>query len=191
MKTSFQLIGTLTLICLISGALLAFVNGATYERIAAVAEMRATAAAAKVLPPHESILDAVSLEHGGIQYRVRPAQTAEGQLAGFAVAFATSAGYGGEIRMMLGISPEGQTTGLVILPGHKETPGLGAKITEAGFLARFKDKSLANSIWKVRKDGGEIDEITAATVSSRAVTEAIQAAATTFAEHQAQLTGRQ
>ncbi|MFU8780341.1 MAG: RnfABCDGE type electron transport complex subunit G [Kiritimatiellia bacterium] len=190
MKTSFQLIGSLTIICVLSGALLAFVNGATYERIAAVAEIRTAAAAAKVLPPHETILDPVLLEHAGTTYRFLPAQTADGTLAGFAVAFATSAGYGGEIRMMLGIDPEGTTTGLVILPGHKETPGLGAKITETGFLARFSGKSLADTAWQVRKDGGEIDEITAATVSSRAVTDAIQAAATAFATHSATLTGR-
>ncbi len=189
MKTSFQLIGSLTVICLISGTLLAIVHGATAERIAAVAQMRTEAAAARVLPPHATVGDAIAVAHNNSTYHFRPARTEDGALAGFAIQMSTSAGYGGEIRLMLGISPDGQTTGLAILPGHKETPGLGAKITESEFLNRFKGKSLTGTNWHVRKDGGEIDEITAATISSRAITDTITAAAEAFTAHRAMILG--
>lgn len=189
MKTSLKLIGSLTAICVLSGALLAFVHGATAERIAAVANMRTAAAAANVLPPHDRIGDAIELEYAGINYTFRPAYREDDTPVGYAVQFATAAGYGGEIRMMLGIDTAGVTTGLVILSGHKETPGLGAKITEADFLAAFRNKPLKSTDWRIAKEGGVIDEITAATVSSRAVTDAIKAAAAAFAAHQNKLQG--
>jgi len=189
MKTSLQLIGSLTLICLLSGALLAFVYGATAERIAAVAQIRTEAAAAQVLPPHNTVEEPIEITHETNTYRFRPARKEDGTLAGFAIQLTTSAGYGGEIRMMLGIDPDGTTTGLVILPGHKETPGLGAKITEAGFLQRFQNKPLAGTNWQVSKDGGAIDEITAATISSCAVTDAIAAAARVFETHRTAIMG--
>ena len=189
MKHSLQLIGSLTVICVISGALLAFVYGATSERIAAVAQIRTEAAAAQVLPPHDAVQDPIAVTHENHTYLFRPARTAAGALAGFAIQLTTHAGYGGEIRMMLGIAPDGTTTGLAILPGHKETPGLGAKITETAFRKRFEDKSLASTNWQVRKDGGAIDEITAATISSRAVTDAIAAAARAFETHRATIMG--
>lgn len=180
MKTSLKLIGSLTAICIISGALLAFVYGATAERIEAVSQMRTAAAAAEVLPAHDRIADAIEVQHNNMMFLFRPAYREDGSAVGYAVQFATSAGYGGEIRMMLGIDTEGTTTGLAILSGHKETPGLGAKITESSFLQAFRDKPLTTTNWRVSKDGGEIDEITAATISSRAVAEAVQQAAAAF-----------
>ena len=184
MKTSLKLIGSLTLICILSGALLAFVHGATAQRIAEVSQMRTAAAAATVLPPHASMGELVEMEYDDIRYSIQPAYDADQQRIGYAIQFATEAGYGGEIRMMLGVDAEGRTTGLAILSGHKETPGLGAKITEEDFLSRFRSQPLSSTNWQIRKDGGIIDEITAATVSSRAVADAIQHAAAAFTSFQ-------
>lgn len=188
MKKSFQLIGALTAICLLSGALLAFVHGATKERIAAVAQARTDAAASDVLPTHAVVLAPIDVTHKNQTYRFRPAQKEDGSLAGFAIEMRSQAGYGGEIRMMLGIDATGTTTGLAILPGHKETPGLGAKITEDSFRKKFVNRSLLKTKWAVKKDGGEIDEITAATISSRAVSEAVASAAKAYAANQDKLT---
>ena len=180
MKNSLKLIGSLTGICILSGALLAFVYGATAERIEAVAQMRIAAAAAQVLPAHENVGEAIEVSHNDTDLLFRPAYLGDGKLVGYAIQFATSAGYGGTIRMMLGIDTQGKTTGLVILPGHSETPGLGAKITEDAFLQAFTGKLLTETNWRVTSDGGVIDSITAATVSSRAVAEAVLMAATAF-----------
>jgi electron transport complex protein RnfG len=187
MKNSFQLIGSLTVICLISGALLAFVHSATSEKIAEVAQARTDAAASDVLPPHASVLEPIDIVYENQTYRFRPANTEDGSLAGFAIEMRSQAGYGGEIRMMLGIDAKGHTTGLAILPGHKETPGLGAKITEPAFQNAFTNKPLLETKWAVVKDGGVIDEITAATISSRAVTEAVASAAKAFSANQDKL----
>ncbi len=187
MKDSLKLIGSLTAICIVSGALLAFVYDATAARIEAVAQMRIAAAAAQVLPAHDRIDDAIELEHNNRRYFFSPAYRNEKDLVGYAIQFSTSAGYGGEIRMMLGLDIDGMTTGLVILPGHTETPGLGAKITEESFLEAFRDRPITDTNWRVKKDGGDMDEITAATISSRAVADAVMQVAEAFEAHRSTL----
>ena len=84
-------------------------------------------------------------------------------------------GYGGPIPVLVALSMD--TTVLAIRPatpaeGLKETPGLGTKITEPEFTNQFKNKKPSQI--KLKKDGGEIDAITGATISSRGVVEAIQ-----------------
>jgi len=84
-------------------------------------------------------------------------------------------GYGGPIPVLVALSLD--TTVLAIRPatpaeGLKETPGLGTRITEPEFTHQFKNKKPSQI--KLKKDGGEIDAITGATISSRGVVEAIQ-----------------
>jgi len=79
-------------------------------------------------------------------------------------------GYGGPIPITVGLDRNGIITGIRIASaaeGLKETPGLGAKITEPAFTGQFIGKCAAAI--QIKKDGGEIDAITAATISSRAV----------------------
>jgi len=79
-------------------------------------------------------------------------------------------GYGGPIPITVGLDPDKSITAVRIAgpaEGLKETPGLGAKITESGFIKQFSGKSSREIA--IKKDGGEIDAITAATISSRAV----------------------
>ena len=59
---------------------------------------------------------------------------------------------------------------------HKETPGLGTKVSEDAFRSQFDGFNPKRRIFKVRQDGGKIDAVTAATISSRAVVDAIQRA---------------
>ena len=185
MKNSFQLIAALTGICLVSGVLLAFVHGATAARIEETARRRTEAAVEAVLPQHDRIQDPVEIVHAGQVFLFRSAWSGS-EWAGVAVETTTSAGYGGAIRLMLGIAADGTTSGLSIL-AHKETPGLGAKITDASFRALFVGRPVATTRWRVRKDGGEIDELTAATVSSRAVSDAVAAAIQAFDRNQAEI----
>jgi len=84
-------------------------------------------------------------------------------------------GYGGPIPITVGLDTEGVITGIRIASaaeGLVETPGLGAKITEPDFTDQFKDKCLADV--NLAQDGGEIQAITAATISSRAVSEGVK-----------------
>lgn len=85
-------------------------------------------------------------------------------------------GYGGPIPITVGLDPDGKIIGVRIASaaeGMKETPGLGAKITDNEFIDQFVGKTAPQV--PIKKDGGEIDAITAATISSRAVCEGIKA----------------
>ncbi len=178
MKQALSLILTLTLICIISGAVLAFVHAATAERIATAQQERTMEAVREVLPPHDTILEPSLLDTGASPIRCYIAEQ-DGDYAGAAIEVGTSAGYGGQIRLMVGLDAQAQTTGLVIL-AHKETPGLGAKIEDAAFRTNLIGRSAAETDWRVQKDGGEIQGITAATISSRAVTEAVDQAISAY-----------
>jgi electron transport complex protein RnfG len=81
-------------------------------------------------------------------------------------------GFSGEFPVMTGVDILGKIIDTYVLE-HKETPGLGSKMTEEGYKSQFKGKKLAGTKWQVKKDGGDIDAITAATISSRAFTASI------------------
>lgn len=88
--------------------------------------------------------------------------------SGVVVEVSTKDGYSGLITAVVGIQ-DGVLQNYSILT-HAETPGLGDKIAKEGpFKAQFSGKTLSGYIWKVKKDGGDVDAITAATISSRAV----------------------
>lgn len=93
-------------------------------------------------------------------------------------------GYGGPIPLMVGLDMEGKITGIRIASaaeGLKETPGLGVKIIEPDFREQFIGKTFDNVLLK--RDGGEIDAITAATISSRAVCNGIKQGIEKFASY--------
>ena len=99
-------------------------------------------------------------------------KTKENALKGIAVETSTEKGYSGKINIILSVSPECKIFNYKVLT-HSETPGLGDKITKKAFKQQFQGKSLDGFIWKVKKDGGSVDELTAATISSRAITDSI------------------
>lgn len=84
---------------------------------------------------------------------------------------ATGRGYSGKISVFVGIDPDYSIEGMEVL-SHTETPGLGNKITEEPFTEQFLGLD-ADEI-ALSRDGGKIDAITGATISSRAVTLAVQ-----------------
>jgi electron transport complex protein RnfG len=96
-----------------------------------------------------------------------------GNLIGYAF-LAKGRGYGGNIDVLVGLEDENTIKGVRIVK-HSETPGLGARITEEGFLSQFKNIGINDALLK--KEGGRIDAITGSTISSKAVTEAVYEAA--------------
>ena len=84
----------------------------------------------------------------------------------------THKGYNGEIALLIGIAPDNETLLGVRVLAHKETPGLGDKIEARidPWILQFAGKSLANTRLAVKKDGGDIDSFTGATITPRAVT---------------------
>ena len=101
-----------------------------------------------------------------------------GAFAGAAIVGVSRHGYGGEVRLMVGFDAEGRLLDFAVIEGH-ETPGLGAKIAREEFRSGFRGRPFDGD-WRVRKDGGEIDAVTSATISSRAAVEAVAAAAARF-----------
>ena len=96
-----------------------------------------------------------------------------------AVAFSiiSNEGYSGEIKLLIAIKANGHVSGVRVI-SHKETPGLGDKIelTKDDWILSFNDKFLIESVtapWKVKKDGGEFDQFTGATITPRAVVNAV------------------
>ncbi len=193
MREIGRLVVALTLIAVISGLILAVVEGMTREPIAAQRRLEMLKALRAVLPPidNEPDTDAVTLPAGKNAKGLELQRTFfrgrhQGALAGVAFRVTAPDGYSGNIEIMVGVDPGGAVAGIEILT-QSETPGLGNKISEAGFKAQFRGKSLDNADWRVKKDGGQFDQITGATISPRAVVKAVRGGLEFFREHRAEI----
>ncbi len=100
-------------------------------------------------------------------------------IVGYAINTYTKDGFSGNISLMAGFKPDGTIINISVLQ-QKETPGLGTKMTEPDFKDQFNDKNPSEFKLKVKKDGGPVDAITAATISSRAFCDAVQRAYNTL-----------
>ncbi len=120
----------------------------------------------------------------GDSLEVYPARQGE-EIVGYAIRSYTNNGFSGYIGFMVGFTPDGTIYNINILE-HKETPGLGTKMVPDGtpekpeFKDQFKGKNPAEFTLKVKKDGGPVDAVTAATISSRAYCEGVQRAYNTL-----------
>ena len=170
MKTSAYVLKlgiTLFLITAVVAAALAGVNSITEPRIAAAKEEKLQQAISAVLPGGGQPLD---VEAQGIVTGVY------GSDKGYAVEV-QPAGFGGTVTMMVGVDKSGQVLGISIV-SHSETAGLGAVAaaeTSAGNAFRDSFVGLSGSV-AVTKDGGQVDALTGATITSRAVCEGVNAA---------------
>jgi len=91
-------------------------------------------------------------------------------------------GFGGDVGVMVGFQVETGDLVAIGITTMSETPGVGTKVRDASFLKQFHGMP-ADSVFQVKKDGGQVDAVTGATVSSRAVAQAIDRAAAFYAEH--------
>ena len=167
----FNMVFVLTIICAVSALLLSIVFNVTKEPIAMQKRLEMINAIKSVLPKdtvNDPLKDKIEINKREIYI----GKDKSGNITGVAFKCVTNEGYGGKIEIMLGLKPDGTINAIEIL-SHSETPGLGAKITEKWFKDQFKGRNLKNTHWKVKKDGGDIDQITGATISPRAVTKAI------------------
>lgn len=104
----------------------------------------------------------------------------DGQPVAVILRFDAIDGYNGRIRLLVGIASDGRVTGVRVV-AHRETPGLGDAIerSKSDWILRFTGRSLTDpgpSGWAVRRDGGEFDQFTGATITPRAVVEGVQRA---------------
>jgi electron transport complex protein RnfG len=96
-------------------------------------------------------------------------------------------GYSGSIKLLVGINTDGTLSGVRAV-AHRETPGLGDAIEEqrSDWVQQFNGASLENpplDRWKVRKDGGDFDQLTGATITPRAVVQAVRNALLYYRQH--------
>lgn len=157
----------LTGVCLVCSALLGGVYAMTSKPIADAQAAKTAASIARVLPEFSVQPEQKSIDVDGASYTYYDVPG-----SGVAV-LSTVTGFGGPLSLMVGIDNEGKVVNTVVL-SHSETPGLGAKCaTETSFIDQFKGFDPAAQRLAVRKDGGDIDAITASTITSRAYAAAV------------------
>lgn len=182
---------SLTLVTAIAGAILGLVYNVTKEPIEKIQQEAQAKAIQEVCPPYNNDPEKEQwvYERKGLKYTVYPARM-NGELVGAAVKTLSMDGFSGEIDVMCGFEKDGTVKDYRVI-SHGETPGLGSKME-----AWFRDPTGARSIieknpgsvsFYVVKDtekGGEIDGITAATISSRAFLKSIRHAYKAYLAYQ-------
>ncbi len=177
----------LTLISVVSGVALGTMNEVTRDPIIQAEFKFAKEPALKeILPEYDNdlVADKFEIVSGEKIVTVYPAKQ-NGKVV--ALGYESSAkGVNGDIRIMVGIDLEKNVLRGIRVVAHSETPGLGARITEAAFSRQFDNIPLGAPV-KVKPDGGQVDAISGATISSRGTCEAVEAAFKFFEEHKAEL----
>lgn len=188
---------SLALIAGIAAGLLGWVYLVTEAPIAAALQEKTNAALRDVLPAFDNQPGEETIVIDDVTFYVG---RNHGKIIGFAGETITSKGYNGNITVLAGLRPDG-TLGTVLVTKQSETPGLGTVVCgrtrqktlsglikgekETGLppnpvLDQFKGKPVAQAPWIVKKDGGTLDAVTGATISSRAVASAVSTIAETF-----------
>lgn len=186
-STFITILASLTCFCLIAGTALAVANKLTEDKIAAAKAAALQEAIKKVAPEFDNDPSAEQYRAAtadGDSLTIYPAKKG-GKLVGAAVETNTKKGFGGEIRIMVGFDADQKIVNYSVLE-HNETPGLGSKMEEWFRADKGKQSVLGRDMkggaLKVSKDGGEVDAITAATISSRAFLDAINRAYAAYAQ---------
>jgi len=191
MKELFKLTVVLTIICSLAATALALVYTITKEPIAYQQRLKKLKAIKAVQPDYdnEPDQDFVDLKtDGSAEVPTRFYITKKGETPTGVVFMVSAVGYGGIIDLMVGLNPDGSITGVQVLR-HTETPGLGAKITEEKFLKQFIAKNVQDTNWALKKEGGDIDQISGATISPQAVVKALSGGLTLFSDNKDKILG--
>lgn len=189
-----------------AAALLAWVFLITETPIQEAMKQKTNAALQQVLPAFDNQPGEETNTVGDITFYVA---RQNGEIVGFAGEAVSNKGYGGEITVLAGVALDG-TVGTVLVTKQTETPGLGTVVcgrtrekTLSGLIKGVKETGLppnrildqfngmkaaaGESPWAVKKDGGNLDAITGATITSRAVGDAVFTIAKAFAQNSAEL----
>lgn len=174
----------LFVITAVTSSAVGFVYNITKEPIANAEQLKTLNALSEVLPkfnnqPNE---EKIEKEIEGQKINIYTARL-DNKIVGYAVETFSKNGFSGIIRLIVGFKPNGAIENISVL-SQNETPGLGAKIAEkdSKFVAQFSGKHPDSFKLIVKKDGGDVDAITASTITSRAFTEAVDLAYKIFNE---------
>ena len=189
----------LFLFAIVGTAFVAFTYEATAERIADNERAALLRRLREIIPPEMHDND---LYHDTIEVRDRallgtdaPVTVYRVRKGGRPIAVVLTAvapdGYSGTIKLLIGILFDGTVVGVRVV-AHHETPGLGdaIEVERSDWIIRFSGRSLGNPAperWKVKRDGGVFDQFTGATITPRAVVNAVRLALVYFSRHETQL----
>lgn len=163
MKKILCLVASLTVISGVCAAVLAYVASVTKDPIAKMKVEQEQAAIRAVLPAGVAAIESQDGFFVG--------KGADGKVLGYAAKGSDAGGYGGDIELMVGFTADKRTIVCYKTLAAAETPGLGMKLNTPEFADQFGGKD--GSSLAVKKDGGQIEAITSATITSRAVCRAI------------------
>ena len=153
----------------VTALLLAGVNALTAPRIAENNELEKKNAIAAIFPSSDDCqLTDISADGVELVYLVLK----DGDLLGYAASVSTM-GFGGEIELMVGVTAEGTVRGIKVV-SHSETPGLGSRVDDEGYLSQYAGLGGNLSI------GSDVDAITGSTISSKAVLRGVNAALSAY-----------
>jgi len=181
-ESSFiNMVITLFLVAAVAALALGGVYTVTKEPIAIAKQKKLEAAIKSVLPDFDEIKEAKFIDPEGKDSLTFYYAFKNGEEVGAAIKTYTMEGFSGKIELMVGLLEDGTINNTAVL-AHKETPGLGDKMDAAksDFPLQFMGKNPNDFKLSVTKDGGSIDAITAATISSRAFCDAVERAYITF-----------
>lgn len=171
-------VATLVIIAATSASVLGYVYEVTKEPIKKAKDNQELAAISEVVDNFDNNPFAEKMtivtknkKHKLVMYPARQ----KGKLKSVAIKTHTNAGFGGRIEIMAGFNVDGSIKSYKVISSN-ETPGLGSKIDEDKFKEQFSGFHPNRQILKVRQDGGDIDAVTAATISSRALLKALSRA---------------
>lgn len=181
LKNMVLVLGAVTLI---GSASVGAIYQLTKDPIAQAQQQKVNLAISDVVPAFDNAPSAevMQREIDGETVKVYPAKDASGNPVGYAIETFTKGGFGGRIDLMVGFLPDGSISDISVL-SHAETPGLGDKIEKkkSDFSVQFQGKTPDDNFkMLVRKDGGDVDAITASTITSRAYVDAVQRAYRVF-----------
>lgn len=183
-STLGNMIIALVAVTLAASTSLGFIYQVTKAPIAAARLAKKMDAIQNVLPEfnNEPNMEVYKIPTDGDTLYLYPAKI-DGDLVGTAIESFTNQGFTGKIKIMVGLLPDGSIHDVAVLE-HKETPGLGDKMerkkSDWGIQFKGKDPKIFNL--SVKKDGGDVDAITASTISSRAFCDAVSRAYNTYME---------
>jgi len=183
-STFVSMVLTLFLVTFIASAALGYLYELTKGPIAASKLAKLNNAITQVVPEfdNEPGEEVYKMGVDGDTLKFFPARK-NGELVGTAVSTFTNEGFSGYINLMVGFLPDGTIHNISVLE-QKETPGLGDKMkkSKSDWSVQFNGKNPSNFMLKVTKDGGDVDAITASTISSRAFSDAVERAYKAYME---------
>jgi H+/Na+-translocating ferredoxin:NAD+ oxidoreductase subunit G len=189
-REQWLMILALVLVATICTVLLGLVDEATQGPIAKAQQDSLYATLAEVLPAHSNdpihdLLHITDADAGPMTLYL--ARDASGKVTGAAFEVVAPDGYSGNIFILLGVDRDGSVHAIRVT-SHHETPGLGDGIVKNHkWVNSFSGRSLQNTHWAVKKDGGDFDQFTGATISPRAVVKAVKRGLEFYQRHRDQV----